>query len=165
MYRLQKWYENIPLKIALSCEYAVRSGAILPEDMLQYVQPIERAVEQSSLELMALTLWHLISMNTTRIAHINGIGASKAKVKWSGMDLWSLEGEKRTEALHKQLLEAGKFAAKEMRYAKRWMNPDMVLCHQVYATPSGFIWEGQLFSLLFYVYAICSAHLNHSCVL
>lgn len=137
MHTLQNHYMTLPLQIALSCEQAVWNGAVLPEDMLHYLDPLKKGIVISGVDAAALTLQNIISMSGPPVP----LERTRKGKRNAEQRLRELDGQARADALDAKLAEAAKFAVMELKYRKRFTNPDSALCHQVYATPSGFIFE------------------------
>lgn len=131
VHTLHKWYEELPLQVALYCEQAIRSGALTPEDLLHCRAPLEAAIQQSGVLIAALTMQHLIATVTS------------PKFK-KGFFLDRKKGAERVARLHDTLKEAGEKAVREVRYGARWSGPDIAVCHHVYATPTTMIFERKL---------------------
>ncbi|KAF8299892.1 RdRP-domain-containing protein [Clavulina sp. PMI_390] len=129
LHTLRTWYAELPLEIALRCEQAVRSHILRPEDILYCKDPINAAIEQSGVKIAALTVQHLSDF----------MASPKGRDALSSIDLEDAAG--RVEQLHGLLMQAGEKAVNEVRYGKRWANPDVALCHHIYVTPTSFIVE------------------------
>ncbi|KAF8299894.1 RdRP-domain-containing protein [Clavulina sp. PMI_390] len=129
LHSLRNWYKELPLEVALRCEQAVLSHSIRPEDLLLCQHPINAAVEQSGVTIVALTVQHLIDY----------MASPKGRDALASVDPEDVAA--RVEKLHELLKQAGEKAVNEVRYGKRWVNPDVALCHHIYATPTTYIVE------------------------
>lgn len=130
MHTLEKWYQELPLQVAIYSEQAIRSGAILPETMLHCRDPINRAVEVSGVPITALTVQNLITLVTQP--------GSIAKTKWT-------TGKRPTPTQILELLkEAGKLAVLETRWGGRFKSKDVGLAMQIYVTPTSVLIEREL---------------------